>query len=880
MKHMRLFRPLAFVLLVVAATAARATHNMAGEILVCYVDTNEFEVTIITHTNPNSQADRPEFILAWGDGTIDTIPRISEDILNIAGVDVQRNLYIARHRYPGPGVYTLSYEDPNRVDGVINMISSVDVPMFVHSQIIVLPDPEGWQDCLPRFLNPPIQNACVGECWEHNPGAYDDDGDSLAYEPRVCLGAEGQPVPGYRFPDEVQPGPNNQYDIDPVTGTITWCDPQQIGVYNIAFAVKEYRRFGNLWVQIGWVVRDMQVIVGACDNRPPVVAEIPDYCIEANTTLTVGVSATDVDPGQVITLSAFGGPFQQTSSPATFSSAASPSPVQGTFNWNTNCSHVRQQPYQVTFKATDNWQPVPLSDMETMTIRVVAPAPVNPSATPLTGTMQLAWDPSICTNATGYRLYRRQGFFGFNHGDCETGVPGYTGYQFIASTTGHLSTTYSDQGLAFGITYCYMVTAVFDDGAESYASVEFCNMLERDVPIMTNVTVMSTDVTSGEDSIVWSNAWDLDQSQYPGPYYFKLYAGTGYITANTLIHTSAASPDFLQLDTAFQHLNIDTRNTPHVYRVELFAAGDTSIGSSNTASSVFLELEPNDEQITVHMNHNTPWINTLFDVYRETAPDVFTLVGTSTTDTYVDTGLVNGQLYCYKARTIGAYDDPDITSPLINWSQEACERPVDLTPPCVPVADLVNDCLTPLNTLTWTNPAETCGDDDTHRYNIWFTDSLGGELRIIATLTGAELTEFLHTDGQSVAGCYAVSAIDLVGNESALSDTVCGDNCPVYELPNVYTPNNDNVNDQFIPFPYRGVKEIDLQVFNRWGQVVFRTKDPAIQWAGTLNNTGEPVSDGVYFYTCGVTLKRLAGDEFIQLKGYVHILRGSNTRLN
>ncbi|MFZ1657292.1 MAG: gliding motility-associated C-terminal domain-containing protein [Flavobacteriales bacterium] len=870
------------------ALLARATHNEAGEILVCHVGdpgSLTYEITIITYTNPLSQADRPEFIVDWGDGTpLDTIQRDSDVIIDIAGISTQRNLYIQTHVYPGPGVFTLQYIDPNRVADVVNIPGAVNVPMCVQTQIVIS---TAGNDCTPQFLNPPIQNACLGQVWTHNPGAYDTDGDSLSFEPMVCLGADqdsdgsGDPIPGYKFPNEVLPGANNQYAIDPVTGTITWDAPQLTGIYNIAFIVREWRfnSLTNTWVNIGWVERDMQIIVIPCNDQPPVLAQVNDTCIEAGTTLTFGVQATDADAGQVITLGAIGGPFQVGSSPAVFNSTPAQNISFGTFSWATNCSHVRQQPYQVVFSAIDNYGLVQLQDYETMFITVVAPAPQNPSATPDANVMQLAWDPSICGNASGYKIYRRQGSYGFVHGNCETGVPAYTGYQLIGSTSGVNSTSFTDAGLAFGITYCYMVVATFPDFAESYASIEFCSMLERDVPIMTHVSVGVTDNTTGVDTVRWSNAYDLDTVQHPGPYQFKLFRGDGLNMANTLIHTSTLSNFLAHPDTAFTDIGLDTRTSGHAYRVELYGNnGDSLIGPSNTASSVFLVAEPNDEQVTLHINYVTPWINTQFDVYRQIG-GVFTFIGSTAEPEFVDTGLVNGQEYCYYVKSTGAYDDPEIVSPLINFSQEACATPVDLTPPCPPTLAINNDCELPLNTLTWNNPNNSCAHD-TWRYNIYFTDSLGGEPVLIFTITGAGDTVFTHTDGSSVAGCYVVTAIDSTGNESAFSNQVCGDNCPEYTLPNVFSPNGDRVNDHFIPFPYRGVKEIDLQVFNRWGQVVFTTKDPAILWDGTLNNGGEPVPDGVYYYVCTVIFKRLQGDMPEVLKGYVHILGGNHTQQN
>ncbi len=877
----RCWRLLTVLLVLLTAGRAMATHNQAGEILVCYAGAVPggllYEVTIITHTRTSSPADRPEFVVDWGDGSpLDTIQR-DNIIFNVAP-DVQRNIYSETHVYPGPGVYILQYEDPNRIQGVVNIPNSVDVPMCVQTELVIS---VAGNNCSPQFLNPPIQNACLYQPWYHNPGAFDPDGDSLSFEPRICLGQSCIPIPGYLYPDQVGAGANNQYDIDPVTGTISWVSPQVQGIYNIAFAVLEWRKVNGVWVNIGWVMRDMQVYVSPCNNQPPDIAEIADTCVTAGTQLTVNVTATDPNTTQTISLSAIGGPMVITPSPATFLSSPGVGGATGVFTWNTVCAHVRQQPYQVLFNAEDNDSPVSLEDFESMFITVVAPAPQNPQATPNGAVMELSWDPSVCSNASGYYVYRRQGLFGFTPDNCELGVPGYTGYQLVATLNGVNTTTWTDQGLAFGVQYCYMVVAFFPDGAQSYASVEFCAMLEREVPIMTKVSVGVTDVATGVDTIQWSNAWDLDTIQYPGPYTFKLYQGASYATANTLIHTSAPSAFLQHPDTTFIQQSLNTVATPNAFRVELYYTNGgtpTLVGSGNTASSVFLVPDPNDEQVALGITYSTPWVNDTFQVFRDDA-GVWTYIGSTDTTVYIDSGLVNGREYCYYVVSYGAYSDPAIIAPLVNWSQRVCATPVDRTPPCPPTLAIDNDCETPLNTLTWNNPNNSCADD-TYQYHIYFTDSLGGPLELIATITGAELTTFTHTDGASVAGCYAVTAIDTVGNESAFSNIVCGDNCPEYTLPNVFSPNQDGVNDLFVPFPYRGVKRIDLTVFNRWGNVVFTSEDPDILWDGKNQKSGVEVPQGVYFYVCLVTFERLAGDQVVQLKGYVHILRDSKNGLN
>lgn len=861
-------RTLLFLACLCWGAVASATHNRAGEIIVCHVGGYEYEITIITHTKLSAPADRPELAINYGDSDIwDTIPRTS--IEDFPAQDLRRSLYVTRYTYAGPGQFLLSIDDQNRNGGVINVPNSIAQSFSVQTLLVI--SPVTGANCSARFLNSPIQDACLNQPWIHNSAAIDPDGDSLSYEPAVCLGLNSQPIQGYSFP-----GPN--YSIDPQTGTIEWNAPSLAGEYNIAFIVREWRFVGGQWRQVGYVTRDMQITVVPCNNQPPVIAQLADTCVEAGTFLSFNVQASDPNATQSVTLEALGQPFTLGVSPATFLEPSPGNPVNGVFNWNTACAHVRLQPYQIVFNAVDNGTPVQLQDYETMTITVVAPAPENPTAQPSGNAIQLNWDASPCTNAEGYLIYRRSGLFGFDPDHCETGVPAYTGYSFIAEVDGLNNTSYlDDDGLVIGNQYCYMVVAIFPDGAQSYASEEFCAILDRQVPVITKVSVGVTDVTTGVDTVQWSNAYDLDTIARPGPYRFNLYRGTGFTTANQLIWSSSTRPFLAHPDTFFVVNALNTEADAYVYRVELIGrANDTPpdvIGSSSVASSVFISADPNDEQLTISWAHNTPWINSSYDVYRFNGA-TWDLIGTSTTESYTDTALTNGVEYCYYVVSSGAYSDATIVSPLLNWSQEVCGIPVDRTPPCAPTVTIDNDCETPLNTLSWNNPNESCADD-TELYRIYFTDSLGGAFELIAIINGAESTSFIHTDGASVAGCYQVTAVDTIGNESPFVEAVCGDNCPVYELPNVFTPNNDRKNDSFGPFPYRGVKMIDLQIFNRWGQVVFQTNDPDINWNGTHKESNEPVPDGVYYYLCTVNYARLQGNTTEQLNGYVHILGGN-----
>jgi len=94
-------------------------------------------------------------------------------------------------------------------------------------------------------------------------------------------------------------------------------------------------------------------------------------------------------------------------------------------------------------------------------------------------------------------------------------------------------------------------------------------------------------------------------------------------------------------------------------------------------------------------------------------------------------------------------------------------------------------------------------------------------------------------------------------------------NVASYELPNIFTPNGDGIND-FLDFHFENVQELDFVLLNRWGNVIFESNNPAEPWNGKIGNSGTECSEGTYFYK--FTVKGLSGDESIE-HGFVHLHR-------
>lgn len=858
-----------FFLLLFVMVQAFATHNRAGEILFKHISGLTYQIKIVTYSDPSSTASLRETIeVCWGDEPVcteSTYSTLFRDSVIPINQNFQKNVWQGTHTYNGAGSFIISISDPARNAGINNIDNSVSVPLYLESLLRISPFP-GFKNNSPNLLNYPIDNACFNRLFVHNPGAVDPDGDSLAYEIQPSRTTGGLIADGYYYPPS-----SDSIAVDPISGDLIWDKPSQTGSYNVAMKIKEFRN----GVLIGYVIRDMQIDVSPCSNNPPIIVAKDNYCVEANDFLFFNVNAYDTDPNpneNKVTLTSTGLPYSLQPNNAAITKPFPSSNVNATFSWFTDCSHVRFRPYNVLFKATDNGNPS-LSSYKTTTISVIAPAPKNLLANKDGVNALISWDESICKEAIGYKIYRRVDSSGFVPDSCLTGVPPNIGYTLIKTINAIGTTSYLDNndglGLIPGKKYCYLIIAFFADGAESYASNESCITLDKSTPIITNVSVDSTNTVSGIITIKWSNPDSIDVIQYPSPYKYVI---------EKQINGSYQAIDSTNslLDTTYIDKNINTTQGDNHYRAILFSLGNTrvEVGKSYPASQLFLSTNPADEIINLSWNASIPWDNFEYTIYRKSLVNgVFDSIATTTQTNYADSFLLNNQEYCYYIQSKGNYEPTIFSDTLFNLSQISCALPEDDIAPCSLSISNNYDCFKGTLDLNW--QLNNCLDNtDIKSFNIYRRDSING-FKLIKQINDPNQRSFnfsIDISKESLAGCYIITAIDSIGNESDFSNEICIETCPDYRLPNVITPNGDGQNDFFRPFPYRYVDHIELSIYDRWGVLVFKTEDPDINWNGIHSFSSELVTEGVYFYVCKVYEIRLAGLSVRKINGNITVI--------
>lgn len=857
----------AFILLLVLPICSFATHNRAGEITYRQLSDYTFEIKVVTFTNtkPTSTgqvpADRPQLTILWGDNTGAYIDR--DEYIDLPGY-YRRNTYISSHTYPGPGTYEIVVEDPNRNEGVQNIPNSVNVVFSIRT--IMQINPVLGINNTPVLLNPPIDKAAIGQVFIHNPAAFDPDGDSISYKLTPCTGENGDVIDGYTLP----PSSNQPIYVNELSGDLIWNAPVTVGIFNVALLIEEWRS----GIKIGEIVRDMQIEVYESENTPPSIGLLSDTCIRAGNTLIKNIQVTD-QGNETVTLSATGGAFMLTN-PAEFPSKTGAVPLNQNFVWATKFHHVRKQPYLVVFKAQDNNSQVNLVDLKNFNIYVVGAPPNSLEVVPTNNSVELSWKPTDTTFASGYCIYRSTQSHEYIPGVCETGIPESLGFEKIKTINGRDTLSFIDNnngtGLIQGYEYCYRITSFYPDGAESYSSEEICTQLIRGIPVITKVNVLETDSLLGKIELQWLKPLDIDSALTPPPFKYIVYR------SNDLWGTSMQLIDTIYdfNDTVFVDMGLNTLKNPYSYKVEFHYSGGLA-QLPMVASSVFIKTTGADNRVIIDIEKNVPWRNRSYSVFRKNkATNVFDSVGTTNTTVFEDINLKNADTLIYKVKSVGEYLLDEFPKPLLNFSQEDKGIPVDTVPPTAPVLTVNSFCDSSYNILSWSMLPP---NQETTGYLVYYSLELENNLSLIHQIGTGDSMTYFHYPTSSMAGCYRVAAKDSSENISPLSNKVCVDNCEYYALPNVFSPDGDEVNPLFVPVtPHsiidKFVEKINIKIYSRWGSLVFETDNKHIEWDGRNQQTKKMVADGVYFYVCDVYEKRLSGSEPRYLTGFIYVFTG------
>ena len=135
------------------------------------------------------------------------------------------------------------------------------------------------------------------------------------------------------------------------------------------------------------------------------------------------------------------------------------------------------------------------------------------------------------------------------------------------------------------------------------------------------------------------------------------------------------------------------------------------------------------------------------------------------------------------------------------------------------------------------------------------------------------ITIVMYEDANVEVGeryCYQLSYVDVCGNESERSEPVCATLPTQGEVhfPNAFTPNGDGMNDVFV-YTSTLIEQLTLQIYNRWGELVFQTNQLDVGWDGTYQGSVAP--QGTYLYKTEVVDQ--LGNRFVRQGRFVLLHR-------
>ena len=361
-------------------------------------------------------------------------------------------------------------------------------------------------------------------------------------------------------------------------------------------------------------------------------------------------------------------------------------------------------------------------------------APLPPAAPTVTMTYSDSGKPKLTWNAvsgaTSYRVFRSE-----SRG---------TGYSLLGTTT---ATSYTNTGAAVGKTYYYRVKAVNSVGTSGYSNI-VSGKAKTAAPAAPSVTAGNS--STGKPQLTWKAV--------SGAVKYEVYRSTRQNSGYSLLGTTTS--------TSYVNTGAST-GTTYYYRVKAVNRNGMASGYSNIVSGKAKAAAPAAPSVTAgNSSTGKPRLTwkavsgaVSYRIYRsESRGTGYSLLGTTTATSYVNTGAAVGKTYYYRVKAVNRDGMASGYSNIVSCKAKAAA-------PAAPSVTAGNSS-TGKPRLTWKAVSGAVS------YRIYRSESRGTGYSLLGTTSSTSYTNTGAKAGKTYY--YRVKAVNRDGMASGYSNIVSG----------------------------------------------------------------------------------------------------------
>lgn len=886
------------IFLILSAFSSQASHIVGGDIYYDYLGNNVYRFYISIYRDCNStgaQFDSPLHLAVYNNGALVqnvSIPFPGDSdvpvVFNNPCVTPPNNICTENAIYvtditlpPAVGGYTISYQRCCRGPNITNVMNPGDTGFTLTCDVPGV-NTNAWVNSSPRFNNYPPQLLCNNEDLIFDHSATDPDGDQLVYSlVTPNAGSSGfAPQPNPSPPPPYPPinwvgghsaavplGPGSTINIDPVTGLLT-ASPNLIGLYVVGIRVEEMRN----GVVINATTRDFLFRVFNCnlqlESLLPAQDQLPtfiDYC-------------------QGLTVDFENNSYGGTNYEWDFGVPGITTDVSTAFE--PSYTYPAPGNYTAMLVVNPGW---PCTDTAYMDIIVNDPIVISYTS-----------NDSLCIFGNSFDFVA-----------ASTAPPGANySWNFGPNATSPSTTGNVVNGVNFSATGFIPVTVSVESNsciAEHTDSVFI-------FPEPTAAIILPPDFECGGLTLDFGNGstnsttyeWDFGVPGTTTDVSTDFEPTFSYPAAGTYTVTLTASSSPVCSSTTTETISIIEP------LIVAFTSQDSMCITGNSFDFDGTVSGPAGSVFTWNFGPNAS-ISSSTDIdvsgvsFNTTGPIQITLTGT-----YEDCEeSVTHEIYLYREPTIGFSLVPGLqcapfdaqfvnlsdaeTTAYYTWDFGDGTTSNEVNPshlytavgnyPVTLTMETVDGCVATLtllqSDLVNVRPSPEAGFAVTPDY----TDICNSTIQFIDQSNGATEWFYFYDDSTATGSgeaspqyTYLTAGghypMQIVTNEFGCKDTAMNylfiEPFTLY-APNTFTPDGNQFNNTFLPISYLPILEWKLQIFNRWGELVYETTDVNESWDGTGPN-GRMSPDGVYIWKTTYVSCEPLSQEKIET-GHVNLIR-------